>query len=204
MPFELELAIEQVQARVTADSLVEAYLEPQRLTVDLTAVYNIERAGVFNLQLDVPEGFEVRRVRGCEVNLAVAAPASAPPSRPGGMGGMGGFGGGMGGHGRRVLPSPSGGRAGVAPKAGQAKTCRRVQPFRPQPSGNDPFDDRPAVKPAADAPRTPDTPSAPAAPPTAPTAAGGRVARARLTRTRRSPSKSSRTIWRVRRRRASW
>jgi hypothetical protein len=64
VPFELELSLEEVQPRISADSLVEARLEPERLSLDLTAVFVIERAGVFKLELDVPEGFDVRQVRG--------------------------------------------------------------------------------------------------------------------------------------------
>jgi hypothetical protein len=74
VPFELQLSLEPLQPKITVDSLVEARLEPNRLTIDLTAVYNIERAGVFQLVLDRPqllldrpEGFEVRAVRGREI-----------------------------------------------------------------------------------------------------------------------------------------
>ncbi len=64
LPFDLAFSVEKVQPRIQADELVEAYLEPEMLTVDLLALYNIERAGVFQLELDVPAGFEVRQVRG--------------------------------------------------------------------------------------------------------------------------------------------
>ncbi len=64
VPFELELSVEKVQPRVLAESLVEAELRPERLSVDLLAVYTVERAGVFRLELDVPAGFDVRQVRG--------------------------------------------------------------------------------------------------------------------------------------------
>jgi hypothetical protein len=67
VPFELELSIEEVQPRITVDSLVEARLEPKALTMDLTAIYTIERAGVFKLELDRPAGFEVRQVRGRDI-----------------------------------------------------------------------------------------------------------------------------------------
>jgi hypothetical protein len=66
-PYELELGIERLQPQITVDSLVEARLEPERLTLDVTAIYNVERAGIFKLELDVPPGYEVRQVRGCEV-----------------------------------------------------------------------------------------------------------------------------------------
>ena len=78
VPFELELAVEEVSPRITVDSLVEARLEPEKLTLDLTAFYTIERAGVFKLELDVPEGFEVRSVTG----KPVTAPAPGTPPRP--------------------------------------------------------------------------------------------------------------------------
>jgi hypothetical protein len=67
LPYELELGVEPLQPRVTADSLVEARLEPERLTLDVTAIYNVERAGIFKLELDVPTGYAVRQVRGCDV-----------------------------------------------------------------------------------------------------------------------------------------
>ena len=70
VPFELTLAVEKVQPRITVDSLVEARLQPERLTVDLTAVYTIEKAGVFTLDWAIPPGyedFEVRQVRGVQV-----------------------------------------------------------------------------------------------------------------------------------------
>jgi len=77
VPFELELAVEEVAPRITVDSLVDVHLEPEKLALDLTALYTIERAGVFKLELDVPEGFEVRSVTGKPVVLA-AAPGTTP------------------------------------------------------------------------------------------------------------------------------
>ena len=77
VPFELELAVEEVSPRITVDSLVEARLEPEKLTLDLTVFYTIERAGVFKLELDVPEGFELRSVTGRQ-GAATAAPGMPP------------------------------------------------------------------------------------------------------------------------------
>ena len=62
MPYDLVLAIEKVQPQVIVDSLVEAELKPEPLTLDLIGVYKIERAGVFQLELDVPAG--LRRAPG--------------------------------------------------------------------------------------------------------------------------------------------
>jgi hypothetical protein len=67
VPYELTLGIEKVQPRITVDSLVEASLTPDRLTLDLTAIYTIEKAGVFRLELDVPAGYSVQKVRGANV-----------------------------------------------------------------------------------------------------------------------------------------
>ncbi len=64
VPYELELNVEKVQPRILVDSLVEAQLRPERLTLSMLAIYTIERSGVFRLDLDVPEGYEVRQVRG--------------------------------------------------------------------------------------------------------------------------------------------
>ncbi len=80
VPFELELAVEEVAPRITVDSLVDVQLEPEKLAINLTALYTIERAGVFKLELEVPEGFEVRSVTGKPVALAAvpAVPGTTP------------------------------------------------------------------------------------------------------------------------------
>lgn len=74
LPFDLRLRVEKIEPRITVDSLVEAWLEPDRLTVDVQALYTIERAGVFRLEWELPAGFEVRSVRGHAV--AGAEPVS--------------------------------------------------------------------------------------------------------------------------------
>jgi len=70
VPFELQLGIEKVEPRILVDSLVEAFLEPERLSVNMTAVYDVQRAGVFRLELDVPVEYEVREVVGQTVGQA--------------------------------------------------------------------------------------------------------------------------------------
>jgi hypothetical protein len=64
LPFELALDVIKIRPRVVADELVTAFLEPDKLTLQLQAVYTIERAGVFDLAIDVPAGYDVREVRG--------------------------------------------------------------------------------------------------------------------------------------------
>jgi hypothetical protein len=64
VPFELTFAVEKVAPLVSVDTLVETYLEPERLVLDATLAYTIERAGLFRLEVDLPAGFQVRQVQG--------------------------------------------------------------------------------------------------------------------------------------------
>lgn len=64
LPFVLDLSVEKVQPRIVVDSLVEANLQPERLTIEAQVIYQIERAGVFRLELEIPAGYEVRHARG--------------------------------------------------------------------------------------------------------------------------------------------
>ena len=74
MPFSLVLTVEAVQPRIEAQQLIEAYVEPNQLVLDVATVFGIEDAGVFQLDLAVPEGYEVRRVQGRQ--LGESQPAS--------------------------------------------------------------------------------------------------------------------------------
>ena len=69
----LALQVQKVEPRVQIDQLVEAFLEPQSLTLSLFAKYDVQRAGIFELQLELPAGFEVVQVIGHEAAGAVAA-----------------------------------------------------------------------------------------------------------------------------------
>lgn len=71
-PYALTLSVEKVRPQIEVDELVEAYLESQQITLDLLAIFNIEKAGVFQLELDVPEGFDVRQVQGRDAAGAAA------------------------------------------------------------------------------------------------------------------------------------
>jgi hypothetical protein len=62
--YQLALNVEKLQPEITVDSLVEAFCEPERLSLNLAAIYTIEKAGVFRLELDIPAGYEVQKVRG--------------------------------------------------------------------------------------------------------------------------------------------
>jgi hypothetical protein len=73
LPFELGIGIEKIQPRITVDQLVESYLEPEQIAVDLLAIYNIEEAGVFQLEFNMPAGFEIMQVVGRATADAAAA-----------------------------------------------------------------------------------------------------------------------------------
>ncbi|MCE9548211.1 MAG: hypothetical protein K8T25_22290, partial [Planctomycetia bacterium] len=77
LPFELAFRVEKVQPKLLVEELVEVFLDPERLALLQSAVIDVQQAGVFQLQTDVPAGFEVRQVRG--VSLA-GAPAAAVDS----------------------------------------------------------------------------------------------------------------------------
>lgn len=83
VPFELTLTVEKLQPRISADTLVEATLQPERLVIDATIAYTIERAGVFRLDVDVPAGFRITRVTGREFNQFVAAGVDSHLVEPG-------------------------------------------------------------------------------------------------------------------------
>jgi hypothetical protein len=77
VPFELKLEVQKVQPRILADSLVEAYVEPERISLDVAAIYTVERAGVFRLELDIPAGFDVRKVYGRQIAGAAGVQVDA-------------------------------------------------------------------------------------------------------------------------------
>ena len=77
LPFGLMLRVEKVQPRIIADTLAEMHLATEELWMRLVTVYTIERAGVFRLELDVPEGFDVRRVTGVQAGDAPPAQVDA-------------------------------------------------------------------------------------------------------------------------------
>ncbi len=73
LPFELSISVEKIQPRISVTQLVESYLEPELWSIDLLAIYNIEEAGIFQLEFAVPPGFDVLQVRGREAPDALPA-----------------------------------------------------------------------------------------------------------------------------------
>ena len=67
VPFSLAFGVEKIQPRIVSDVLVEARLRPRDLNLSMLAVYDVQRAGVFTLELDSPAGYELRRVAGQKI-----------------------------------------------------------------------------------------------------------------------------------------
>ncbi len=64
LPFDLALSVEKVKPRIHVQQLVEAYLEPEQITLDVSAIFDIQQAGVFQLAFDIPAGYTVEQVQG--------------------------------------------------------------------------------------------------------------------------------------------
>lgn len=64
LPFDLLINVEKLQPQVEVEELVEVYVEPNQTTADLLAILNIQRAGIFQIELDVPAGYDIRTVQG--------------------------------------------------------------------------------------------------------------------------------------------
>ena len=73
LPYTLTVNLEKVQPRILADTLVEVHLTPDEQRLEATTAFTVERAGVFELELTIPDGYEVREVAGKAVGSVPAA-----------------------------------------------------------------------------------------------------------------------------------
>lgn len=71
--YELKLKLEKVQPAIRVEQWVEAFVEPQTLTLELKSTHTIENAGVFQLEFDIPSDFELLKVAGRKVDNGEAA-----------------------------------------------------------------------------------------------------------------------------------
>jgi len=65
-PYELVLKIEKLQPRVNAEEFVDIHVLEDQVRVDVTTLFTVERAGVFQVEYNVPEGYTVREVHGVQ------------------------------------------------------------------------------------------------------------------------------------------
>ncbi len=63
LPFGLALKVKKILPLINVDQLVEVSLRPEKLNVELSAYYDIQLAGVFQLNLDIPKEFVIREIR---------------------------------------------------------------------------------------------------------------------------------------------
>ncbi len=64
LPFQLDLRLEALTPRIRVDALTSLNIAPDNLEMVWQSVHRIDRAGVFEIDLLLPEGFEVREVAG--------------------------------------------------------------------------------------------------------------------------------------------
>ncbi len=62
--WQLSLDVEKSRPRIRVDSLVEFSLRPENVEMDVTTIYDVQRAGVFQLEFDVPADYQIREVAG--------------------------------------------------------------------------------------------------------------------------------------------
>ena len=62
-PIALALNVKKIQPLINVDQLVEVAIRPEKLSVELSAVYDVQMAGVFQVDLDIPKEFEIREIR---------------------------------------------------------------------------------------------------------------------------------------------
>ncbi|MFP6620314.1 MAG: hypothetical protein VB877_13280 [Pirellulaceae bacterium] len=70
LPFALELKVDKVSPEISSHELAEIQFSPQHVRSTLTAVFDIKRAGVFQLGLLIPEGYRIRALRGQQIGDA--------------------------------------------------------------------------------------------------------------------------------------
>ncbi len=70
LPFALDLKVEKVAPEISTNELAVVQISPQRIRAETTVVYEIKRAGVFQLGLLIPEGYRIRNIVGIQVGDA--------------------------------------------------------------------------------------------------------------------------------------
>jgi len=65
-PYELVLKIEKLQPRVSAEEFVDIHVLEDQVRVDVTTLFTVERAGIFQVEYNIPEGYTVREVHGVQ------------------------------------------------------------------------------------------------------------------------------------------
>ena len=77
LPFDLKLNVKQILPLINVDQLVEVALTPEKLEVELSALYDVQLAGVFQVNLDIPAEFEIREIRPLACQGSESIPVEA-------------------------------------------------------------------------------------------------------------------------------
>ena len=83
VPYELAVSVDKVLPRISVTELVEADLSAEKLVLNWQGLYTIEEAGLFQLRVDLPDGFEVRTVEGKAIGDLRSGGRGFLPSRRG-------------------------------------------------------------------------------------------------------------------------
>lgn len=73
LPFELGLTLKKLEPRVQAEQLVETFVALDKYSIVNSTLFTIERAGIFQFQYEIPDGYTLRDVRGIAFNDVAAA-----------------------------------------------------------------------------------------------------------------------------------
>jgi len=82
VPYALGLRVEKLLPEIATQELVELLLTPELLQTRTTVLFDVTRAGIFQVELDVPEGDRIEGVEGIAVPGGEAASIESHELRP--------------------------------------------------------------------------------------------------------------------------
>lgn len=82
VPFDLTVRVEKTEPSITVNALADVQLNPQSINIQYDAELNIERSGVFEIEMEIPPKFDFVSARG--IRVADAEPIAVESSRAGG------------------------------------------------------------------------------------------------------------------------
>lgn len=77
LPYALEVNIREIQPQVVVNQLVEYSIQPDKVSSNLSALFEVKEAGVFQVQLEIPESFEIQDIRGINRNGLLQIPVDS-------------------------------------------------------------------------------------------------------------------------------
>ncbi|MEL7496485.1 MAG: hypothetical protein AAFN77_02675 [Planctomycetota bacterium] len=74
LPHTLALSVEKIQPQIQVSQLIEYAVRPRRIEAMVSSVFKIEDAGVFQLQLTIPEAFSIQDIQPLTAKGLTAIP----------------------------------------------------------------------------------------------------------------------------------